>query len=225
MLGSSNDEASCSVTHGVVPSRRPVRSKPQSRLLAVATRLFSEAGVQAVSVAALIEAADVSRPTLYRYFGSKDNLVLACIAEETARTFEALDAVMASAGDAPSQIHAAALFFAGKAGGSRHGLLALDIASEFPDPAHPVRRAAMSAVRSLTTRLAARLKTLGAEASAQHITLLILGAGPAGLAIGQDLAGQALVEAVTAFLAGLESRNAICPAISRTAPPSLVAPV
>lgn len=222
LIDSSRQQAPRLVTHGVDPLPRARRPAPRSRLLAVAARLFAEAGVQAVSVATLIEAADVSRPTLYRYFDSKDHLVLACIAQETARTFEALDEVMSAAGDAPSQIHAAALFFAGQAG-PRHRLLALDIALEFPDPAHPVRRAAMQAVRLLTTRLAARLKTLDAEASAAHLTLLILGAGPAGLAMGRDAAGHDLVEAVSAFLAVLERRSATVPDVVRARSGGLLA--
>jgi AcrR family transcriptional regulator len=52
-------------------------SNARERLLAAAYELFSSQGVQAVGVEAIIERSGVARQTMYRHFGSKQELVLA----------------------------------------------------------------------------------------------------------------------------------------------------
>jgi AcrR family transcriptional regulator len=49
----------------------------RERLLTAAYELFSRQGVQAVGVDAIIERSGVARQTMYRHFGSKQELVLA----------------------------------------------------------------------------------------------------------------------------------------------------
>src|SRR6059036_3770863 len=54
----------------------------------IAIRLFLERGFDAVSVAEIAAAAEISKPTLFRYFPAKEDLVLHRIADhegETAR--------------------------------------------------------------------------------------------------------------------------------------------
>jgi AcrR family transcriptional regulator len=52
----------------------------RERLLTAAYELFSRQGVQAVGVDAIIERSGVARQTMYRHFGSKQDLVLAFLA-------------------------------------------------------------------------------------------------------------------------------------------------
>ena len=52
-------------------------SDARERLLTAAYELFSRQGVQAVGVDAIIERSGVARQTMYRHFGSKQELVLA----------------------------------------------------------------------------------------------------------------------------------------------------
>jgi AcrR family transcriptional regulator len=171
----------------------------------VATGLFHRAGVQAVSVEAILQAAEVSRPTLYRYFESKDELVLACIDEEAAQTFRALDAAMSAAGPEPAaQVLAAARLLTGEAGGTEGGLLALDVAGEFLDEAHPVRQAAARAAQQISARLTRPLKASmdgGAEQIAAHLVLLLLGVRVAAQVIGRQAATQTLIASVEGLLA------------------------
>lgn len=59
-------------------SNRGVRtSDARERLLTAAYELFSQRGVQAVGIDAIIERSGVARQTMYRHFGSKQDLVLA----------------------------------------------------------------------------------------------------------------------------------------------------
>ncbi|MBN8293311.1 TetR/AcrR family transcriptional regulator [Rhodobacter sp. NTK016B] len=59
------------------------RKKAQRRdaLIAAATTLFGEKGVDATTLADIAEACDVSVPTVFNYFGSKDGLLMAIIDE------------------------------------------------------------------------------------------------------------------------------------------------
>jgi AcrR family transcriptional regulator len=54
-------------------------TRPRERILAAATRLFADEGVNATSVDRVIAEADVAPMTLYRQFGGKDGLVAATL--------------------------------------------------------------------------------------------------------------------------------------------------
>ena len=53
------------------------RASARDRILAAAAQLFTEQGVRATGVDALIAAADVAKATFYRHFPSKDDLIVA----------------------------------------------------------------------------------------------------------------------------------------------------
>jgi AcrR family transcriptional regulator len=50
---------------------------PSARIMSTATRLFYRNGIQATGIGELVDAAGVSKRTLYQLFGSKDDLVTA----------------------------------------------------------------------------------------------------------------------------------------------------
>ena len=54
---------------------------PRKRLLQVATQLFGEKGYGATSVREVVEAAGVTKPTLYYHFGSKEGLFRQAVEE------------------------------------------------------------------------------------------------------------------------------------------------
>ncbi|WP_406731232.1 TetR family transcriptional regulator [Streptomyces sp. NBC_01794] len=56
--------------------REQKKLRTHQRLAATALRLFLERGFDAVSVADIAAAAEVSKPTLFRYFAGKEDLVL-----------------------------------------------------------------------------------------------------------------------------------------------------
>jgi AcrR family transcriptional regulator len=53
--------------------------KPRDRILDAARDLFRKYGIRAVGVDAIASAADSNKMTLYRHFGSKDDLIVACL--------------------------------------------------------------------------------------------------------------------------------------------------
>ena len=67
------------VVKSAVTSEKDDRIPPRQRLLAVAGDLFYRHGIRAVGVDAIAEAAGTNKMTLYRHFGSKDDLIIACL--------------------------------------------------------------------------------------------------------------------------------------------------
>jgi AcrR family transcriptional regulator len=74
----------------------------EQQMLEVAERAFAERGFHAASVDAIAEGAGISKPMVYAYFGSKEGLYRACMAQARERLFEALRRG-ADAGAAPDE--------------------------------------------------------------------------------------------------------------------------
>lgn len=55
------------------------RLERESQILAVASESFGTDGFAAANIQAIAEAAGISKPLIYNYFGSKDGLYLACL--------------------------------------------------------------------------------------------------------------------------------------------------
>jgi AcrR family transcriptional regulator len=64
----------------VVPTPADTTGDARERILAAAYELFSRRGIRDVGVDEIVERAGVARMTVYRQFGSKDELVLAFLA-------------------------------------------------------------------------------------------------------------------------------------------------
>src|ERR1700741_3857622 len=69
------------------PSIRPA-GPPRDRILGAASVLFAERGLNRAGVDTLIAEADVAKATFYRYFPSKDDLIVAWLADSRTRWFE-----------------------------------------------------------------------------------------------------------------------------------------
>ncbi|WP_425101988.1 TetR/AcrR family transcriptional regulator [Tropicibacter sp. S64] len=75
---SAQDTGSDSTTDGL-RSRKKARRREE--ILEHARTLFGERGVDATTMAEIAEAAGVSTPTVFNYFGNKDGILIAIIAE------------------------------------------------------------------------------------------------------------------------------------------------
>ncbi|MBD0415182.1 TetR/AcrR family transcriptional regulator [Oryzicola mucosus] len=58
--------------------------RPRERIIDAARDLFRKHGIKGIGVDAIAEAADSNKMTLYRHFGSKDDLVFVCLQEAAA---------------------------------------------------------------------------------------------------------------------------------------------
>ena len=67
------------------------RPEREAQILAAACRAFGERGYAATSVADVAEAAGISKPLIYNYFGSKDGLHAACVRHASAALSEEIE--------------------------------------------------------------------------------------------------------------------------------------
>ena len=77
--------------------RRVSRGERERQILDAATAVFTERGYQAASMDAVAERVGVTKPVLYDHFGSKEGLLLACIARARTELLEVTTAAAASA--------------------------------------------------------------------------------------------------------------------------------
>jgi AcrR family transcriptional regulator len=76
-------------SHHADPNAEGLRGRKKARrrqeILSIAGRLFNENGFDATTMAEIAEAADISPPTVFNYFGAKENILSALLFEGTAR--------------------------------------------------------------------------------------------------------------------------------------------
>lgn len=75
------------------------RADRERQMLEVAEEVFAAQGYRAASMDDIAERVGVSKPMLYEYFGSKDGLMLACIARARTELYDVTKAAMANATD------------------------------------------------------------------------------------------------------------------------------
>jgi AcrR family transcriptional regulator len=118
--------------------------RKRDHLLAVAQRMFCETGFQPVSVDAILEEAGVARMTLYKNFGSKEELIVATLKREDRMFRQWLVSAVEAQSD-HSQDRILGLFDALHdrfASEGYYGCAFIRASVEYPAPGHPVRRAA-----------------------------------------------------------------------------------
>ena len=118
----------------------PSVSPARQRLLGTATRLFYKEGIHAVGIDRIIAEAGVAKATFYNHFPSKDDLVLAYIADQDRIGREAVAALPEQP---PRDMIAAVTGRISEAvvAGDWRGCPFLNAAAEYPDPDSKVRRA------------------------------------------------------------------------------------
>ena len=191
---------------------RPRRGAPpkgevsaRERILATASELFYREGIRAIGVDTVVERSGVSKTSLYRLFGSKDDLIAAFAAEKDRSFWVWWDRTEALHADDPRALLEALLSgIAEKIGRPAfRGCPFLNLATEFPDQNHPGRVIARDNKEDMRARLATVVAKLGVRdpnRTASQIALIINGAFVTGLmAEPADLKGD-LSDAVRKLL-------------------------
>jgi AcrR family transcriptional regulator len=89
------------VSTGASPTfKRLPRAIREQQMLDAAVRVFSRRGFHAASMDEVAEEAGISKPMVYAYLGTKDELFIACLHREAGRLMEAVAAVV-EVGDLP----------------------------------------------------------------------------------------------------------------------------
>jgi AcrR family transcriptional regulator len=193
------------------PAATPGAETPKAadRILSTAGELFYRQGARAIGVDEIVERAGATKPSLYRAFGSKDQLIAAYLEGQGEHMWAYFEAAVAAHPDDPkAQILA---YFEGLSdraiGKGYRGCGLTNAVVEYPDPKHPGRKVAVGHKEHLRVRLRDMARAMDARKPkklADSLLLLIEGVyvtsqlfgpeGPAGAARG---AAEALIEAHT----------------------------
>ena len=182
------------------------RDAVRERILRTASDLFYREGAHAVGVDLVVERAGVAKTSLYRYFGTKDDLIAAFLEREDEEFWQQWDGVAARHRlDAQAELDAHMHWIGERLGRKNYrGCPQLNMAAEFSDAKHPARVVAASHKRALRARLKGIADRLGArhpDELAAQLLLLINGAFVSAQAITGDEAVPTLVAASRALVA------------------------
>ena len=155
--------------------------RKRDHLLHVAQEMFCSIGFHAVSIDAIIAEAGVARMTVYKNFGSKEDLIVATLRQEDKLFRQWLSSTIEGLSTEPAD-RIRALFSALHqrfATEGYYGCAFIRASIEFPDPRHPIHQAAREhkeMIRSYLRGLAAEVAARDPTALAEQLYLLFEGA-------------------------------------------------
>jgi AcrR family transcriptional regulator len=159
--------------------RTPTNTR--DKILMTANDLFYQKGVRAIGVDTIIAQSEVAKTTLYRYFPSKDDLIVAYLENQDWHFWRLFDEVVDRSPNEPKQQLLAIFSWLDEliAAPDCHGCPFLMIAAEFPEIDYPGHQVAIAHNQKLRDRLTALADladiALAAELGAT-LSLLIDGA-------------------------------------------------
>lgn len=182
-----------------------IKKTAASKIFESALDLFYRRGVRAVGVDEIVCEAGVTKPSLYRAFKSKDDLVAACLRESAREGHDAIAAVLAAAGRDPRHRLTALLrHYSDKLNRPDfRGCLMSNVAVELPEAGHPGREVVeecKSQVRAILLGLARDLRVTDAEGLADGLILVIEGAIAAHHIFGRQGPAHAMMATCDALI-------------------------
>jgi AcrR family transcriptional regulator len=161
------------------------------RILRTAAQLFYRQGIRAVGVDELVSRADATKPSLYRSFKSKDELVTAYLRDFAEAFWQRFDAAVdAHDGDARAQLRELFRRSTRRAAHPHYrGCGLTNAAVEYPQaqhPAHQVARQAKREVRRRLRRMASAMGALDPNLLGDGLTMLLEGAYVSRQVFGSD---------------------------------------
>ena len=162
---------------GTVTARRSAAD----RLCDTATNLFYTRGIRAVGVDEIVAETGVTKPTLYRSYASKDDLIVVCLQKQIDDGNARWAATAARFSDEPlAELRAHMQDFADEiAAPSYRGCASTNAAVEFPEASHPARQLTditKAAMRKRMTDLTRQLPIANPDGLADGLMLLVEGA-------------------------------------------------
>jgi AcrR family transcriptional regulator len=153
----------------------------RARILDTACALFYRHSVRAVGVDLVVEKAGVAKTSLYRHFGTKDDLVAAFLKREDEDFWGTWDRIAEKhADDAAAELDAHLDWIGKRVGRPNYrGCPQINVAAEFPEIDHPARKVAIAHKRQMRRRLkdiAERLGVARPDELAGQLSLLLNGA-------------------------------------------------
>jgi AcrR family transcriptional regulator len=180
-------------------------ARPRDRILETAQQLFHKHGIRGVGVDAIADAAGTNKMTLYRHFGSKDDLVAECLRAAAGSAAVLWDEIAAAhPDDKLQQVHAWVRVVAQCVVADDRGCALANAAVELTEPNHPARRVIEEFKQEQRRRLARLCAEAGiprAELLADSLSLLLEGARVSCQAVGPNGPSAKFVEMAEAIIA------------------------
>ena len=163
----------------------------RERILKTASALFYQEGTRAIGVDLIVARSAVAKTTLYRYFRTKDDLIVAFLQGEDQDFWRHWDAVSAAHAGRPEEELDAQLKWLGDriARPGYRGCPQINVAAEYSDENHPARKVAVAHKAELRRRLAALARAMALaepERFAMQMAVVIDGALSSGRALHQE---------------------------------------
>jgi AcrR family transcriptional regulator len=177
----------------------------RDRILNTARELFYRDGARAVGVDTVVAQSGVAKTSLYRWFPSKDALIVAVLQEEWKDRWAGWDYTAAHADPHPrEQLRAQLTGIARFVSSPKYrGCPFMNVTVEFADEEHPGREVAKEVMVELRRRVRALVDQLGVrepEALTEQIVLLIDGAFSTAQVMGKDGPQKFLLQAADALI-------------------------
>jgi len=177
----------------------------RDRILDTASRLFYERGVRAVGVDLVVLEAAVAKTSLYRYFPTKDDLIVAFLEREDLEFWAQWDGVALQFPEDPAGELDAHMRWIGErlARSNYRGCPQINVAAEFAEQEHPARQVSQRHMQALRARLldiAKRLNVPRPKQLAAQLAVLMNGAFVSSSLLGAEEATGVLRSALKALL-------------------------
>jgi AcrR family transcriptional regulator len=177
----------------------------RERILNTARELFYRHGIQAVGVDTVVAQSGVAKTSLYRWFPSKDALIVAVIEQEALDRWAGWEYTAARSGSDPRERLRAQLAGIVKyvTGPKYRGCPFMNVTAEFADPQHPARAVAREMMEELRRRVRALVDPLNVrdpEELTDQLVMLIDGAFSSAQVFGKEGPHRLLVAAADALV-------------------------
>jgi AcrR family transcriptional regulator len=182
---------------------------PREQLLETADRLFCTHGYHATGIDRILTEAGVAKMTLYKHFGSKDELILAALRARDQWFRNHVSRELARRSDDPAERLVLLFDIVDEFchGAEFNGCMFSNAAAEFPEPENPIHAAAVEHKRLFVAYLRTQAEAAGADdptALADRLALLVEGVfatanvrGPDGVAARAKEIARAVVRDAT----------------------------
>lgn len=177
----------------------------RDRILNTARELFYREGARAVGVDTVVAQSGVAKTSLYRWFPSKDALIVAVLEEEAKDRWKGWDHTAANApADAREALRAHCAAIARYVSHPKYrGCPFMNVTVEFADRQHPARAVARGVDQELKRRVRKLVDGVGAADPGElteQLVMLINGAFSSAQCIGRDGPQRLLVKAADALV-------------------------
>jgi AcrR family transcriptional regulator len=188
------------------PSKAVEVESVRDRILNTARDLFYAQGVQAVGVDTVVAQSGAAKTSLYRWFPSKDALIVAVLQKEAEERWMGWDHTAAKhAAESPRDRLRAHLrgIVRYVTGPNYRGCPFMNVTAEFADPNHPARAVALAIMHELRRRVRLLVDTLevrNPEELTEQLVMLIDGAFSSAQVFGKQGPHTYLVAAADALV-------------------------